>query len=229
MRVLLVEDDELLGDGVVTGLSQSGYAVDWLKDGVAADQALRSESFDIVVLDLGLPKMDGLKVLENLRGRGDKVPVLILTARETIDDRVKGLDAGADDYLVKPFDLEEMNARLRALGRRSSGRASAEIVYKEIVLDPASHMVTLEGNNLNIPRREFALLHILLENQGRALSREKLNQSLYSWDEDVDSNALEVHIHNLRKKFGSDLIRTIRGVGYMVDKLENKEKPQEAT
>ncbi len=218
MRILLVEDDEQLGDAVRSGLVQEGYAVDWLKDGQSADQALRTESFDTVVLDLGLPGLHGLKVLENFRSRGNSAPVIILTARETVEDRVKGLDSGADDYLVKPFDLHELCARIRALSRRSSSRADPLITYGDIVINPASHLVTYEEQPINIPRREFALLQKLLENQGRALSRELLSQSLYSWDEDVDSNALEVHIHNLRKKFGSDFIRTIRGVGYMVEK-----------
>ncbi len=222
MRVLLVEDDESLGDALRIGLNQDGYAVDWLKNGVAADQALKSENFDIVVLDLGIPKMHGLEVLKNFRSRGALTPVLILTARDSINDKVKGLDAGADDYLVKPFDLTELCARLRALQRRSSERAIAVITYRNIVLDTVSHLVTLEGIAVNIPRREFALLQKLLENEGKALSRDQLNQSLYSWDEDVDSNALEVHIHNLRKKFGTDFIRTIRGVGYMIDKEPEK-------
>lgn len=220
MRVLLVEDDIHLGDALRTGLVQLGYAVDWVKDGAAAENALKIETFDIVVLDLGLPKVPGLKVLEGIRSRGLTTPVLILTARETIDDRVKGLDAGADDYLVKPFNLGELGARIRALQRRSTARATALLTYKDIELDPAAHTVSLAGVATNISRREFALLQKLLENNGKVLSREQLNQSLYSWDEDVDSNALEVHIHNLRKKFGSDLIRTIRGVGYMVKKLE---------
>lgn len=223
MRVLLVEDDEDLGRGVKAGLAGYGYAVDWLKDGESANQALKMENFDAVVLDLGLPGIDGIKVLQNLRARGSLVPVLILTAKETIDDRIKGLDAGADDYMAKPFDLDELCARLRALQRRSAERASTAIEYKDISIDPASHMVVHAGENINLPRREFALLQKLLENQGRALSREQLSQSLYSWDEDVDSNALEVHIHNLRKKFGSTLIRTIRGVGYMVEKDPDQE------
>ena len=218
MRILLIEDDIDLGDIVRAGLVQCGYAVDWLKDGQSADQALKSENFDGIVLDLGIPKLPGLKVLENVRARGSITPVLILTARETIEDRVKGLDAGADDYMVKPFDLDELTARLRVLQRRSSERASSLIVYGEIILDPASHIVTYREETVNLPRREFALLQKLLENPGKALSREQLNQSLYSWDEDVDSNALEVHIHNLRKKFGTTLVRTIRGVGYMVEK-----------
>ncbi len=218
MRLLLVEDDELLGDGVRAGLVQNGYTVDWFRDGLSACQALKSESFDIVVLDLGLPKMGGLDVLREIRSAGITVPVLILTARETIEDRVKGLDSGADDYLTKPFDLDELCARLRALQRRFSNRAESQIVYGDVVLDPASHSVTFKEEDLNIPRREFALLQKLLENVGHVLSREQLTQTLYGWDEDVDSNALEVHIHNLRKKLGTNFIRTIRGVGYMVEK-----------
>ncbi|HSW68879.1 MAG TPA: response regulator transcription factor [Gammaproteobacteria bacterium] len=218
MRILLVEDDELLGDGLRTGLIQYGYTVDWLKDGLSADQALKTENFDIVVLDLGLPKMPGITVLQNLRGRGQTMPVLILTARESIDDRVKGLDSGADDYLTKPFDLDELCARLRALQRRFSSRAEPLLVHENITLDPAAHTVSLNGEPVSVSRREFALLHKLLENAGRVLSREHLTQSLYGWGEDVDSNALEVHIHNLRKKFGQQFIHTIRGIGYMIDK-----------
>jgi two-component system response regulator QseB len=222
MRVLLVEDDELLGDGLRTGLIQYGYAVDWLKDGLSADQALKTENFDLVVLDLGLPKLPGISVLQNLRGRGQTMPVLILTARESVDDRVKGLDSGADDYLTKPFDLDELCARLRALQRRFTSRAEPLLTHEGIVLDPASHTVTHNGDNINLSRREFSLLHKLLENAGRVLSREHLTQSLYGWGEDVDSNALEVHIHNLRKKFGQEFIRTIRGIGYMIDKSKEE-------
>ncbi len=222
MRILLVEDDELLGDGLRTGLIQYGYAVDWLKDGVSADQALKTENFDLVVLDLGLPKLSGISVIQNLRARGQTMPVLILTARESVEDRVKGLDSGADDYLTKPFDLDELCARLRALQRRFSSRAEPLLVHEEISLDPASHTVTLAGETVNVSRREFALLHKLLENSGRVLSREHLTQSLYGWGEDVDSNALEVHIHNLRKKFGQTFIRTIRGIGYMIDKSKEE-------
>lgn len=220
MRILLVEDDELLGDGVKSGLSQEGYTVDWLKDGVSAEHAISLESFDLIVLDLGLPKLSGLDLLDKIRKAGVVTPVLILTARETIEDRVKGLDKGADDYLTKPFDLGELSARIRALIRRSSGRAEPSIVYGDIVLDPASHTVTYKGEILSIPRREYALLQKLLENVGQVLSREQLMQTLYGWEEDVDSNALEVHIHNLRKKLNASFIRTIRGVGYMVEKIE---------
>ena len=224
MRVLLVEDDELLGDGIRTGLKHYGHTIDWVKDGKAAHDVISRthENFDIIVLDLGLPKMSGLEVLKGIRERSITTPVVILTARETVDDRVKGLDAGADDYLTKPFDLDELCARMRALQRRSKSRAHPVITYQDITLDPASHVVTKGEETIAISRREFALLQKLLENAGRVISREQLNQTLYGWGENIDSNALEVHIHNLRKRFGTDLIRTIRGVGYMVDKLENE-------
>lgn len=222
MRILLVEDDEPLGDGLRAGLTQYGYTVDWLKDGLSADQALKTEGFDIVVLDLGLPKLSGITVLQNLRSRGQTMPVLILTARESVDDRVKGLDSGADDYLTKPVDLDELCARLRALQRRFSSRAEPLLIHEEIRLDPAAHIVYLKGESVSVSRREFALLQKLLENAGRVLSREHLTQSLYGWGEDVDSNALEVHIHNLRKKFGQHFIHTIRGIGYMIDKSKDE-------
>jgi two-component system response regulator QseB len=218
MRILLIEDDELLGDATQTGLSQYGYTVDWLKDGESAKLAFQSEVFDLIVLDLGLPKMSGISLLQSLRQSGNATPVIILTARESIEDRVKGLDAGADDYLTKPFDLDELSARVRALIRRSTGRADSTIHYRNVELDPAAHTVSLDGQEVNVPRREFALLQKLLENSGQVLSREQLMQSVYGWEEDVDSNALEVHIHNLRKKLDASFIRTIRGVGYMIEK-----------
>lgn len=220
MRVLLVEDDELLGDGICSGLKHYGHTVDWVKNGKSAQDVITStqENFDIVVLDLGLPKLSGLEVLRNMRERNITTPVVILTARETIDDRVKGLDAGADDYLTKPFDLDELCARMRALQRRSKSRAQPLLTYGDITLDPAAHIVTFKEEPVLISRREFSLLQKLLENAGRVISREQLNQTLYGWGENIDSNALEVHIHNLRKRFGSDLIRTIRGVGYMAEK-----------
>ncbi|QBR84388.1 response regulator [Legionella israelensis] len=220
MRLLLVEDDELLGDAVKTGLTQFGYVVDWLKDGEAARAALKTETFELIILDLGLPKLSGLNLLQHIRQEGNSTPVIILTARESVEDRVKGLDSGADDYLIKPFDLNELSARIRALVRRSQGRADALIHYRNIILDPAAHSVMVDNELVNVPRREFALLQKLLENSGQVLSREQLMQSIYGWDEDVDSNALEVHIHNLRKKLNANFIRTIRGVGYMIEKSE---------
>ncbi|HBD9314784.1 TPA: response regulator [Legionella pneumophila] len=221
MRLLLVEDDELLGDAVKAGLTQFGYVVDWLKDGEAARAALKSESFELIILDLGLPKLSGLSLLQNIRHDGNSTPVIILTARESIEDRVKGLDSGADDYLIKPFDLNELSARIRALVRRSQGRADSVLQYKNITLDPAAHSVFVDDVLVNVPRREFALLQKLLENSGQVLSREQLMQSIYGWEEDVDSNALEVHIHNLRKKLNENFIRTIRGVGYMAEKNDS--------
>lgn len=221
MRLLLVEDDELLGDGLCVGLTQNGYTVDWLKDGASADQALQTEEFEVIVLDLGLPKLSGIEVLQNFRNRGHTTPVIILTARESIEDRIKGLDSGADDYLTKPFDLDELCARLRALQRRFNLRSEPTLSHGNVVLDPAAHTVTLSNEAVSLSRREFALLHKLLENEGRALSRESLTQTLYGWGDEVDSNALEVHIHNLRKKLGQELILTIRGIGYMIDKSKN--------
>lgn len=218
MRLLLVEDDELLGDAVRTGLKQFGYIVDWLKDGEIARQMLKSESFELIILDLGLPKLSGLALLQSIRQSGNTTPVIILTAMDSVDSRIKGLDSGADDYITKPFDLNELSARIRALTRRSQGRADTEIHYKNITLDPASHSVTMNNNLISIPRREFSLLLKLLENHGQVVTREQLMQSIYSWDDDVDSNTLEVHIHNLRKKLDATFIRTIRGIGYMAEK-----------
>ena len=227
MRVLIVEDDLNLGEALRDWIKKEGYAVDWAQDGMMADQVLRSELFDIVILDLGLPKLSGLRVLENLRLRGNRTPVLILTARDSVEERVKGLDTGADDYMTKPFDLHEISARLRALQRRSVDRVIPVINHAHqgnvIVLDTLAHEITLNGESVSLPRREFSLMQKLLENTGKAMSREQLTQSLYNWDEDVDSNALEVHVHNLRKKFGTDLIRTLRGIGYMIDKEKNEQ------
>lgn len=219
MRILLIEDDDILGDGLRVGLKQFGYTVDWIKEGEQALQALLVDSFDLVVLDIGLPQISGLDILTTMRAKNITTPVMILTARDTIDDRVKGLDLGADDYLVKPFDLNELCARLRALQRRTALRAEPIITYKNITLDPASHVVFKDGEMINISRREFALLQKLLENTGRVINREQLTQTLYGWGDDVDSNALEVHIHNIRRKFGSDFIKTIRGIGYMLEKV----------
>ncbi len=215
MRILLVEDDRMLGDGLQAGLTQAGYAVDWLRDGEAAVAALSTETFAAVVLDLGLPKRDGLSVLQWLRGRHDTTPVLILTARDQLEDKVRGLDLGADDYVLKPFDLDEITARLRALVRRAHGRSEPTLALGEIELNPATRTVTRATKPVELTPREFDLLHLLLQNAERVLTRRSLEEQLYTWNDAVDSNALEVHIHHLRRKLGNDLIRTVRGVGYM--------------
>ena len=219
MRVLLVEDDPQLGDGLTVGLRQAGFVVDWLRDGAAADHALGVEEFDLLVLDLGLPRLAGMEVLKRLRGRGQALPTLILTARDATGDKVAGLDAGADDYLVKPVDLDELAARLRALARRSAGRAAPVLCHGDLVLDPAARCVTVAGVPVELAGREYAVLQVLLENAGRVLTRSQIEQSIYGWREEPDSNALEVHIHHLRKKFGAGLIRTLRGVGYTIAKV----------
>jgi len=216
MRLLLIEDDTLLGDGIQAGLTQANYAVDWVTDGCAGEHALKVETYEALILDLTLPKKDGLKILKDLRARGDTLPVLILTARDTVNDKVIGLDSGADDYLVKPFDLDELSARLRALLRRHSGRATPYIEHGNLRLDPAAHTLTQEGQPVMLSQREFAILQTLLENAGKILSRSSLEESLYGWNEEIESNAVEVHIHHLRQKLGKELIRTVRGIGYMI-------------
>lgn len=218
MRILLVEDDLALGEGIRTALKPEGYTVDWLQDGVSALHALTHESFELVILDLGLPRMDGLQLLKHLRAAANPLPVLVLTARDATADRIAGLDAGADDYLTKPFDVAELKARLRALLRRSFNRPQPALEYRGISLDPVSQEVRYQDRVINLPRKEFLLLHELIVQPGRVLTRDRLQQALYGWDEEVESNALEVHIHHLRKKFFSELIRTVRGVGYLVDK-----------
>jgi two-component system, OmpR family, response regulator QseB len=218
MRILLVEDDRALGEGIRTALKPEGYTVDWLQDGASALHALNHESFELAILDLGLPRMDGLEVLKRLRASANPVPVLVLTARDATSDRIAGLDAGADDYLVKPFDVAELKARLRALLRRSFNRPEPTLEYRGILLDPVNQQVSYQGAPINLPRKEFVLLHELIAQPGRVLTRDRLQQVLYGWDEEVESNALEVHIHHLRKKFFPELIRTVRGVGYLVDK-----------
>ena len=219
MKLLLVEDDALLGDGVRAGLKQAGFAVDWVQDGLAAKVALESEEYDLLVLDLGLPKLSGMDLLKSVRAKRASLPVLILTARDTVADRVAGLNAGADDYLVKPFDLDELIARLNALLRRSAGQVELTLQHGAIELTPASHQVRLAGTDVSMSAREFSLLHTLLLHTGRVHSREQLEQTLYGWGEEVESNAIEVHVHHLRKKLGNDLIRTLRGVGYVIDKV----------
>jgi two-component system, OmpR family, response regulator QseB len=219
MRVLLVEDDALLGDGIRAGLKQAGFAVDWAQDGHAAKLALETEEYALLVLDLGLPRLSGMELLKWLRACGNRLPVLILTARDTVADRVAGLDAGADDYLIKPFDLDELIARLRALLRRSGGQAEPLLRHGGIELDPAAHQVRKDGQTVELSAREFTLLHELLLHAGRVQSREQLEQRLYGWGEEVESNSVEVHIHHLRRKLGTELIRTLRGVGYVIDKI----------
>jgi two-component system OmpR family response regulator/two-component system response regulator QseB len=217
MRLLLVEDDEILGDGLVAGLKMEGYAVDWLTSGKLADEALKLNSYELIVLDLGLPDMDGMEILRALRSRKDETPVMVLTARDTIPDRVLGLDSGADDFVVKPFELDEVCARLRALARRNEGRSAPTIEYKGIDLDPASHQVTFNNRKVELSQKEFEILSFLMSNIGKVVSRSRLEESLYSWDSDVESNTVEVHIHYLRKKLDPALIRTVRGVGYIID------------
>lgn len=218
MRLLIAEDDPQLGDGLTVGLRQDGYAVDWVKDGVAADLALKSESYDLLVLDLGLPRLAGMEVLARLRERGQALPVLILTARDATGDKIAGLDGGADDYLVKPIGLAELAARVRALARRAAGRAAPLLRHGELVLDPAGRQVTLAGMPVELSARELSLLQLLLENAGRVMTRAQLEASVYGWRDEPDSNALEVHIHHLRRKLGADLIKTLRGIGYTVPK-----------
>ncbi len=216
MRILLAEDDALLGDGLQAGLRQAGFDVDWVTDGIAAEHALTGAPYAALVLDLGLPRRSGDELLSRLRARDGRLPVLVLTARDGVDDRIRGLDAGADDYLVKPADLQELAARLRALVRRARGEASPKLRAGEIELDPAGREVTLRGVPVALKPREFALLHELLLNSGRALSREQLEERLYAWGAEVGSNVVEVHVHHLRRKLGPDVIRTVRGVGYLV-------------
>jgi two-component system OmpR family response regulator/two-component system response regulator QseB len=216
MRILVVEDDALLGDAIQAGLKQSGYAVDWLRDGIAADQALSTEPYAALVLDWGLPRLSGIEVLRRLRDRKAAIPVIILTARDTVNDRIEGLDSGADDYLIKPFDMGELVARLRALVRRASGSATPSLKAGEVELDPAGHEVTYQGKPVDLSAKEFAVLHALMLSQGKVLSRVQLEEKLYAWGEEVESNAVEVYIHHLRRKLSPMLIETIRGVGYLI-------------
>lgn len=218
MKILVIEDDAQLSKGIATALRGESYVVDCMAEGLSGLHCLEQESYDTVVLDLGLPDIDGVEVLRRMRNAKIDVPVLILTARDGIEDRVSGLDAGADDYLIKPFDLHELMARIRVLLRRRSGRAQSVIRYGDIALFPESQRVEFKGEPITLPRREFMLLHELLSNVGRVLTRQQLEQSIYDWADEVGSNAIEVHIHHLRKKFNNDLVKTIRGVGYIVEK-----------
>jgi two-component system, OmpR family, response regulator QseB len=216
MRLLLAEDDRMIGAGLVQGLRQDGFTVDWVEDGRAAELALRENVHDLLLLDLGLPRRDGLEVLAAMRRRGDARPVLILTARDAVADRVAGLDAGADDYLVKPFELTELAARIRALARRNAGRAEPVIAHGALELKPATREVRLRGRPVALSAREYALLEALLARPGAILSRAQLEEKLYGWNEEVESNAVDVHLHGLRRKLGADAIRNVRGVGWMI-------------
>ena len=224
MRLLLVEDDLMLGEALQDALMPHSYVVDWVKDGESALKSLRREHFDIIILDIGLPGMSGFDVLKKLRSERFEVPVLLLTARDSLTDKVTGLDAAAHDYLLKPFDLDELLARLRALSRRAAGRAIPFINYGKLCINPENHSLSYDNQPIVLARREYMVLVKLLENTGRVLSREQLEQSLYGWLDDVDSNALEVHIHHIRKKIPIDLIRTLRGVGYTINKW-NESQP----
>jgi two-component system OmpR family response regulator/two-component system response regulator QseB len=216
MRILLAEDDPLLGDGLRAGLRQAGFLVDWVRDGAAAERELRSEAYAAAVLDLGLPLKDGIDILASVRRAGVVLPVLVLTARDAILERVRGLDLGADDYVVKPVDLNELAARLRALVRRAHRQPQERLCVQDVTLDPAARSVTQAGAPVTLSAREFDLLHALMLNAGRVLSREQLEQHLYSWGQEVESNAIEVHVHHLRRKLGNGLIQTMRGVGYVL-------------
>lgn len=217
MRVLLAEDDVVLGNGVYTWLGLKGYAVDWFSDGRAAGQAIGSAEYDLILLDLSLPLVDGMTVLRNIRTGNNATPVIVITARDGLRDRIGGLDTGADDYLIKPFEMEELAARMRALERRSNHRTSPVLSHGGLTLDPASMAVTYHGASLNLSPREFVVLRTLLENKGKPISRSKLENSMYAWNSEVDSNTVTVHIHNLRKKLGEEFIMTKRGFGYIVE------------
>lgn len=217
MRILIVEDDDMIGESVVAGLESEDYAVDWVRDGNSALIALKTTPFSLVVLDLGLPGKDGLKVLQEMRARRMSTPVLVTTARDTVEDRIKGLDAGADDYLIKPYDLDELSARVRALLRRSAGRAEPLIVRGALVIAPDTRKVTYRGKDVILSSKEYALLVALAEREGVVWSRTQLEEKLYNWDNTVGSNAIEVHIHHLRKKLSDGAIKTVRGVGYLLE------------
>ncbi len=214
MRILLAEDDPMLGAGVERGLRHAGFRVDWVRNGASAETALHGHDYDLLLLDLGLPQLDGLQLLKRLRAAGRSLPVLIVSARDAVADRVGGLNLGADDYLTKPFDLDEMIARIHALVRRRSGRADPQLRLGPLVVDPLQRVATLDGAVLNLSPREYDLLHALMERPGAVLSRDQLENRLYGWKDDIGSNAVEVHLHHLRRKLGSEWIKNVRGVGY---------------
>ena len=219
MRLLLVEDDTMIGETVLDQLRAEHYAVDWVRDGEMADRALRSEAYDLVLLDLSLPRKDGIEVLRSLRERKNRTPVLVATARDSVSQRVLGLDAGADDYLLKPYDLEELLARIRAMLRRAAGRAETLYTYKGVSINAVTREVTVNGEPVIVTAREWAVLEPLLASPGVVYSRAQLEQKLYGWKDDISSNAVEVYVHGLRSKLGADLIQNVRGVGYLVPKV----------
>lgn len=216
MRLLLIEDDTMIGRAVRQGLGDAGFTVDWVMDGLAAERALANDVYDLALLDLGLPGQDGMAVLRGLRTRGNAIPVLIITARDAVADRIAGLNAGADDYVLKPFDLDELVARVRSLLRRHAGGGSPLLQCGDLILDPIHKQVSLKGETVELSAREFALLETLMQRPGAVLSREQLEDSIYGWTEEIGSNAVEVHLHKLRRKLGADTIRNVRGVGYKV-------------
>jgi len=222
MRVLLAEDDISLGQGICDGLQSLGFYVDWLEDGLSIEQAIMNDdAIDILILDLGLPKKNGLEVLKSIRSTGNKIPILILTARDAIEDRIDGLDLGADDYMLKPFDLHELAARLRAIIRRKNGFTQATLSYGALQMNLSEHTVSLNGQPVNLSQIEFSILEHMLSHVGQVVSKQRIESLLYGWSEGVESNAIEVHIHHLRKKLGKELIKTLRGLGYTVPKVNN--------
>ena len=222
MKLLLVEDDSLLGDGTRKALLQDGFRVDWVKTKDDAILSLKTQTYDLVLLDIGLPDGSGLSVLSNLRANHLKTPVLMLTALNKTSDRVRGLDSGADDYLVKPFDIDELSARIRALHRRNHGVTTAQLTLHGITLDPAAHSITQNGHLVDLGIKEFSILQTLFERAGRVVTKTDLEESLYGWGEEVSSNAIEVMVHRIRKKLGPHIIKTIRGVGYLTEKTNEK-------
>ena len=220
MRLLVIEDDPMIGRAVVAGLQEGGYAVDWVRDGGEAELALANRVYDLALLDLGLPRRDGLEILKGLRRRGNRLPVVIITARDAVADRIAGLDHGADDYLVKPFDLDELLARARAVIRRREGRASPQMSCGVLSVDPVKRLVTFRGAPVDLSAREFAVLEALMKEPGAVVSREKLEDAVYGWGEEVGSNTIEVHLHHLRRKLKPELIRNVRGVGYRIVALQ---------
>lgn len=218
MRILIVEDDPLLGDGLKAGLQHMGFQPDWVGDGIEALNALTSEDYAAVILDIGLPRIDGHELLARLRAAKNQTPIVILTARDTKQDKLRGLDGGADDYVIKPVDLDELAARLRALIRRAGGRATPRLTCGPVELDPAARRTWHNGESVDLSAREFAILEALMENAGRVMSRAQLEAAIYGWGEGAESNTVEVYVHYLRKKLGADFIKTLRGVGYMIEK-----------